>query len=322
MDPNPVPLRFGHERLLLVASTGGHLSQLHRLSRRFSSPSREWLTFDSSQSKSLLRDEQVHFVRYIPSRGLVSALRNLLPALRVIRSSRADVVISTGAALAAVALPLAVLARKRAIYIESVSRFDGPSLTGRMLRRVPGIRLYTQHSAWAGGPWTLTESVLDDYCVGPRPPIGIKRIFVTLGTIRPYRFDALVERVRHVIPADVEVVWQVGVTSRNDLSGRAFDHMSVDEMRQEIRSADVVVSHSGVGSALEILAAGKVPILVPRRSLRGEHVDDHQEQIASALHGRGLAIMVEADKLSWEDVQAAADLRVVTSTDVKLGEAR
>ena len=47
---------------LLVASTGGHLKQLHRLHRRLEGvegPFR-WATFDTPQSRSLLTGEALH----------------------------------------------------------------------------------------------------------------------------------------------------------------------------------------------------------------------------------------------------------------------
>ena len=49
---------------LLVASTGGHLKQLHQLHRRLTTISGPyvWATFDTPQSRSLLEGEEVEFV--------------------------------------------------------------------------------------------------------------------------------------------------------------------------------------------------------------------------------------------------------------------
>lgn len=62
----------------------------------------------------------------------------------------------------------------------------------------------------------------------------------------------------------------------------------------------------GVGTALAAFEVGKCPLLVPRRFSLGEHVDDHQPQIAGELGERGLAVSVDADELSHEDLAAAA----------------
>ena len=62
------------------------------------------------------------------------------------------------------------------------------------------------------------------------------------------------------------------------------------ELGDAIAAADVVISHSGVGSALTALRCGKRPILVPREAAHGEHVDDHQRQVAIELSSRDLAL--------------------------------
>jgi UDP-N-acetylglucosamine transferase subunit ALG13 len=83
------------------------------------------------------------------------------------------------------------------------------------------------------------------------------------------------------------------------------------ELAAAMREADVVVAHAGVGAALDAFEAGRHPILVPRRLDRGEHVDDHQRQVAEALAARGLASVRDADELTEDDLLAAAG-RAVT----------
>ena len=64
---------------LLVASTGGHLKQLHRLHRRLDGvegPFR-WATFDTPQSRSLLEGEDVDFVHFVGGRDPRNVLRNV-----------------------------------------------------------------------------------------------------------------------------------------------------------------------------------------------------------------------------------------------------
>jgi UDP-N-acetylglucosamine transferase subunit ALG13 len=53
-------------------------------------------------------------------------------------------------------------------------------------------------------------------------------------------------------------------------------------------------------------------VLVPRRLAQGEHVDDHQTQIAHDLDRRGLAVSVEADALTHDHLIAAAGRTVAT----------
>jgi UDP-N-acetylglucosamine--N-acetylmuramyl-(pentapeptide) pyrophosphoryl-undecaprenol N-acetylglucosamine transferase len=135
---------------------------------------------------------------------------------------------------------------------------------------------------------------------------------VTLGTIG-YGFRSLVEEMIRLLPEGAEVTWQTGATDISELTIQAVASMPAKSLEAHIAQADVVVAHSGVGSALAALNAGKVPVLVPRRSSRGEHVDDHQQLIARELAGRGLAVYAELDELDLDHLRRAAGRRVVSS---------
>src|SRR5690606_23340360 len=93
--------------------------------------------------------------------------------------------------------------------------------------------------------------------------------------------------------------------------------MTEAEFRAEVARADVVVAHAGCGTFLQCLELGKAPAMVPRRAAHDEHVDDHQEQLASVAAGRGLAVMREADELRWADLCEAAAIRVARTTDLR-----
>jgi UDP-N-acetylglucosamine transferase subunit ALG13 len=105
-------------------------------------------------------------------------------------------------------------------------------------------------------------------------------------------------------------VWQLGSTDRNDLPGKVYTDLKADEFTRLIRECDVVVTHAGVGTAMHILDQGKCPVLVPRRKEKGEHVDDHQTQIARELSRRGVAVTADAGELTFEHLLAATALAV------------
>ena len=302
---------------LLVASTGGHLKQLHRLHRRLTGvegPFR-WATFDTPQSRSLLEAESVEFVRFVGGRDPLNLLGNAPAANRMVREAGIQTIVSTGSSMA---LPFFALARARRLrchYIESAARSDGPSVTGRLMRRIPGVFLYSQYPGWAGGRWNYGGSVFDSFLaetLPEQPPDRLARVVVTLGTYRGYSFLRLVRRLLEVLPPDVEVMWQTGDT---DTSGLGVDgHYAIPErdLLEAMREADAVVAHAGVGTALAALEVGKCPVLVPRRVGHGEHVDDHQTQIALELARRGLSVSVEADVLTHDDLLTAAGRAVMT----------
>jgi UDP-N-acetylglucosamine transferase subunit ALG13 len=302
---------------LLVASTGGHLKQLHRLHRRLSGVSGpfRWATFDTPQSRSLLEGEAVDFVHFVGGRDPRNVLRNAPLARRILREHGVDAIVSTGSA---VALPFFALARSRRLechYIESAARSDGPSATGGMIGRIPGVNLYAQYPAWATGRWHYRGSVFDSFerAGGPGPaPNEVRKVVVTLGTFRGYGFERLVRRLLEILPAEAEVLWQTGDTDTSGLGVAGHHAIPERDLTQAMREADVVVAHAGVGTALAALEVGKCPVLVPRRLAHGEHVDDHQTQIAGELDGRGLSLSVEADDLTLDDLLVAAGSPVTT----------
>jgi UDP-N-acetylglucosamine transferase subunit ALG13 len=77
-------------------------------------------------------------------------------------------------------------------------------------------------------------------------------------------------------------------------------------------SADVVVAHSGVGSVLQQFALGNSPVLAVRRADRGEHVDNHQVELAATVAERGLATVLDLDRPSRSALEAAARRTVST----------
>ena len=298
-------------RALFVASTGGHLEELHVLEPGLlaAGQSAEWVTFESPQSRALLAGEPaVHYIPRVGSRGYRQLARSVLPAVRTLRRVHPDVVYSTGAGIALAYLPLAWLAGARARYIESAARTDGPSLTGRLLSLLPWVGLGTQYRDWAGGRWHYAGSVFDGYVARriehPRP---IRRILVGLGTQEGFPFVRLVDRLREIIPDGVETRWQVGPDFPTELRPPgAVELLNRDQLTEWSRECDVAVTHAGVGSALAVLETGRAPVLVPRSARLREHVDDHQWLFAEELSRRGIAVAAAADKLTWEHLVRAS----------------
>jgi UDP-N-acetylglucosamine--N-acetylmuramyl-(pentapeptide) pyrophosphoryl-undecaprenol N-acetylglucosamine transferase len=300
---------------LLVASTGGHLKQLHQLHGRLEGISGPfcWATFDTPQSRSLLEGEAVDFVPFVGGRDPVNVMRNFLYANRILKRRDVATVVSTGSAIA---LPFFVLGRARGLschYIESAARSQGPSMTGKLIRRVPGVHRYSQYERWAGDGWGFGGAVFDRFQAVEIPKRAeIRRAVVTLGTYRGYQFPRLIERLLAILPADADVLWQTGETDISRFGIEGHEALPEKELTAAMKRADVVVAHAGVGAALAALEVGKRPVLVPRRLALNEHVDDHQIQIAAELAERGVAYSVEASELTLADLIEAtgSEIRV------------
>ena len=74
--------------VLLVCSSGGHLLQLLELRPAWEEFPRVWVTFDKSDSGSLLAGERVIHAHGPTNRNVPNLLRNLALARRVIRRER------------------------------------------------------------------------------------------------------------------------------------------------------------------------------------------------------------------------------------------
>jgi beta-1,4-N-acetylglucosaminyltransferase len=146
------PLGVGDSRaeLLLVCSCGGHLLTLTSLRSSWEDYSRVWVTFDKSDSRSLLAGERLVFAYGPTNRNLKNALRNLAVAWRTIRAVRPKVVLTTGAG---VAVPFAWVGRlfgARVVFVESISRIEDLSLSARLVAPICD-RIYVQWPELQGG---------------------------------------------------------------------------------------------------------------------------------------------------------------------------
>jgi UDP-N-acetylglucosamine transferase subunit ALG13 len=105
-------------------------------------------------------------------------------------------------------------------------------------------------------------------------------IFVTLGT-HEQPFDRALDLVSE-LPVDDEIVVQHGNTpARGDLHNVEWvEYLELGALTNSMRHAEVVVTHAGVGSTVTAVKAGKRPVMLPRLARFGEHVDDHQLQLA------------------------------------------
>lgn len=294
--------------VLLASSGGGHLKQLHELVPRLglAGEPRLWVTFDGGLSRSLLAGEEVVFARHAVPRDAKNILLNALHGAGLLRRRRFSAAISTGASPAVSYLVQTALRGVPSHYVETAARATGPSLTGRIMARVPRVATYTQYPSWASDQWHYGGSVFDSYQSGaPATRPTISSAVVSLGTAESYGFRRLVERLVPLLEG-CQVTWQTGATDVSGLPIRGQDRVPHHELAAAIAESDVVISHAGTGAALTALEHGRMPLLVPRRVRHGEHIDDHQQQIAAELSRRGLAVAREVEQVDHPSLAEAA----------------
>lgn len=122
-------------QILMVCSSGGHLAQLVVLRPWFESKaSVRWVTFDTADAISLLKDEDVVFAHSPTTRNLKNMVRNFGQAVCLMRGSRPELIVSSGAGVAFPYFVVGWLMRVPRVYIEVVDRIETPTLTGRLCR--------------------------------------------------------------------------------------------------------------------------------------------------------------------------------------------
>jgi len=298
---------------LMVASAGGHLEELHMLRPRLVGISDQvtWVTADTVQSRTLLGDEDRIFIPKAMPHDVRATITTTRKALSVLKKGKWDQVISTGSLPA---VPFMTIARARGMschFIESAARVNGPSLSARILARIPGVHRYGQYK-WDRHNWSYQGSVFDGFAPSTRPDGKVRRIVVTVG-VNGYGFGRLIDAVLRVAPDGAEILWQTGSTDVTPFDIAAVSTLSSKDLFRAMRRADVVIAHAGVGSAIMAMRAGKCPVLVPRERAEREHVDDHQKEIAARLARSGLALTCDPTALDGDILAAAATRRVVAN---------
>jgi beta-1,4-N-acetylglucosaminyltransferase len=123
-------------KVLLVCSPGGHLQQMLALEPSWRGMDRAWVTLKGADVGYLLDDEEVTIGHGPTNRSLTALISNLRLAWRLLRRKRPDAILSTGAGLAVPFFVVGKLLGIRLVYVESVTRTETISLSGRLVYRL------------------------------------------------------------------------------------------------------------------------------------------------------------------------------------------
>lgn len=121
------------ERILLVASPGGHVQQMLALKPAWEDLESRWVTLEAADTEFLLDPTNRVFAYGPAARNIPNFFRNLRLAWTIVRAYKPDVILSTGAALA---VPFFIVGRVlgvRLVYVESFTRVHRPALAGRLV---------------------------------------------------------------------------------------------------------------------------------------------------------------------------------------------
>ncbi|WP_254438620.1 PssE/Cps14G family polysaccharide biosynthesis glycosyltransferase [Paenibacillus sp. DCT19] len=124
---------------------------------------------------------------------------------------------------------------------------------------------------------------------------------MVLGTQR-FQFNRLLKAIDNLIeegklPSDVLV--QSGYSEYKPRHYKHKPFFNQEEMNEHIGKSEFVLSHAGVGVITSALQMNKKVIVMPRRKDQGEHVDNHQLEIAKVFQDKGyISVAQNEDELS------------------------
>jgi UDP-N-acetylglucosamine transferase subunit ALG13 len=117
-------------------------------------------------------------------------------------------------------------------------------------------------------------------------------IFVITGT-EAFPFDRMIQKIDSMkkdrtITDDVFI--QLGSCGYIPTECKWEKWLPFTAMRNKITEADLVIAHAGAGTTLLCLEMEKTPLIVTRRKVYGEHLDDHQVPFARRMDVNGYAV--------------------------------
>jgi beta-1,4-N-acetylglucosaminyltransferase len=124
-------------KICLVCSHGGHLTELLHLTEALEGHDTFFITYDSARTRQL---ERKYLLRNIGKSPLLMAYA-FLSIFRILRKEKPRLIISTGAEVAIPPFYLAKLLRIKTIFIESWTRVDRPTGTGKIVYPVSDVFL-------------------------------------------------------------------------------------------------------------------------------------------------------------------------------------
>jgi beta-1,4-N-acetylglucosaminyltransferase len=125
-------------------------------------------------------------------------------------------------------------------------------------------------------------------------------IFVTVGN--DFRsFDRLLRKIDEIaLRTPKEIVIQKGYSTYRPRNAKYFDFVPMDTAVEYVKNSELVISHAGIGTIILCKEYG-IPILIlPRRKKYGEHMNDHQMEIARILEEKeseNIFVVYEEDQL-------------------------
>lgn len=123
-------------RICLVASAGGHLTQLLKLAQSWSGYDLFYVVTSELVQEELQKLGRVYIVQECNRQHPLQVMKVLVKCIMIVLRERPQVVISTGAAAGCIECFLSKLIGAKVIWIDSITNIEKLSLSGRMVRYI------------------------------------------------------------------------------------------------------------------------------------------------------------------------------------------
>jgi len=123
-------------------------------------------------------------------------------------------------------------------------------------------------------------------------------IFISVGTEK-FQFDRLIRIIDQAKKDNIfkdMVVGQIGNSKYEPNNFKYYRFLENSDYMEYLEKSRILITHAGVGTLLNCLELKKVPIILPRLSEYGEHLDNHQQELAFKLDKLGLALLANDEK--------------------------
>jgi UDP-N-acetylglucosamine--N-acetylmuramyl-(pentapeptide) pyrophosphoryl-undecaprenol N-acetylglucosamine transferase len=306
---------------VLAASGGGHFSLLDALADVIPQEHREWVTVPGPRGQALTRQGET-LVTLPPTDAshldLTNPIRSVVAAFKL----RPQVVVSSGAGVVLTFVLTCWLLGARVVFLETMARVSSPSRTGRILGHLATLHVVQ----WPELRRLFPSAVLCRPVLLPRVfghgSAGIGT-FVSVGT-HSESFDRLLQSVDVALQEGIlpqPCIAQVGPSRFSSPRMSTAGTVAPSVFNENIANSGYVIGHCGAGLISGALRAGRRPMVMARRAERGEHVDDHQLQLAEKLSELGLVVPIEG-AIDAEAIRSASSPLDTPESFAHLPEAR
>jgi UDP-N-acetylglucosamine:LPS N-acetylglucosamine transferase len=128
-------------KICLVASSGGHLTQLVLLKDVWGEREHFFVTLRNYAVDELRKHSQVYIVDWANRRHPAKLLKLSIQCLKILLKERPNVILSTGAAVGCLMCALGKLLGKKVIWVDTLSHVDFLTLSGNIVRQFADVFL-------------------------------------------------------------------------------------------------------------------------------------------------------------------------------------